>query len=73
MLRVTVECLPPWGGCDRLAVMEIVNDGSGDAEIGNYRVNVAECDGDTASCEIKGHRRDNGFWSLVGRAIEGLG
>ena len=47
--------------------MDIANDGTGDHETGNY---IARLQGREVS--ITGHRRSDGAWALVRRAVEAL-
>jgi hypothetical protein len=73
MLRVTVE-LVPFGEeahARNIAQAVIYNDGTGDRSVGNYVAGFCER-GWLGSSEVKGHRREQSVWALVGAAIQGL-
>jgi hypothetical protein len=72
MLRVTLD-LEPWGSQENkkhLGRLEIVNDGTGDEDMGNYRVKIIGANGIVENMKyITGYPRKLGAWYLVGLAI----
>lgn len=69
MLKIIVE-LHPFGDESRKQEIEsftIANDGSGDAEVGNY---VATFLGGDTVIPIKNHRRRRGSLYLIKRALQ---
>lgn len=73
MIRVTVELISAISS-DRnrtLGVMEIVNDGTGDKDIGNYTATLkAEyCDGREGKV-MAFNRRKQSVWSLIGAFLK---
>ncbi len=81
MLRVTVEIVPRGDESRkrRIAVMEIVNDGSGDAIIDDYYIQSCkdvygeELAPQEPPLQVMQHQRELGAWALIRRAIGTLG
>lgn len=87
MLKVTLDYWPfgDASAAERLGTLTIVNEGTGTAEIGNYRVDLERPDDvDDAALDdggivpallgarVEGHRRGSGAWALVARSIRTL-
>ena len=53
-----------------MLIIKIQNDGTGTAEVGNYRYQVLINSTVIESGDIKGHRRSSGWRKLVGRLLE---
>jgi hypothetical protein len=71
MIRVTVELIP-FGdeeGKKIIGTMNIVNDGTGDQEIGNYMARMEGVLGKEKTVQIKNHIRQEGVWRLIRRAL----
>ena len=73
MLVVKVEIWPHGNEvkAEEIGYLRIINDGmasdgSGDSPIGNYII----ADKLVKLGRVEGHKRDDGFWPLVKRAIE---
>jgi hypothetical protein len=68
VIRVKVE-LDRWGlgtMVESLGELEIINDGSGTRDVGHYRFNLLNAEGETLSVgTVKNHIRSNGVWPLV--------
>lgn len=79
MIRVTVELVSAVDASRNrtLGVMEIANDGKGDAEVSNYDVVLhAEYTpaGIGRQCRVEGFRRQRqSVWSLIGAALKCMG
>lgn len=78
MIRVTVELISANGSHrDRvLGTMEIANDGTGTADVGNYRVKLhAEyTPKEGRHAQVRGfRRRAQSVWSLIGTALKMTG
>ncbi len=73
MLRISIDIIP-WGNEEHretLAVMDIINDGTGTPKVGNYVIKYfddAFLEG--VETEIKRHKRLKGFLPLVAAAFE---
>lgn len=69
MLRVTLDIIPFGSEAHRrtIGTLEIINDGTGDRDTGNYDVSI---DGRTA--RVEDHDREDGAWVLLRRALEAL-
>lgn len=53
-----------------LGILEILNDGTGDPEVANYRV-VRQTEGDKAhKGQVKAWPKARGFWRLVAAALD---
>lgn len=78
MIRVTIELLPqatPHSdqGKKRLGVLEIVNDLTGNAETGNYRISLKIPEQSDRCGRVTGFRRQNGeIVELVRRALQAV-
>jgi hypothetical protein len=73
LLRISIDIIPFGNEEHRetLAVMDIINDGTGTPKIGNYKIKYY--DGNFTDCleaEIKRHKRLKGFLPLVASAFE---
>lgn len=70
MLKLTLEVIP--FGKDELkktlGIVEIINDGTGDHELGNYTIYV-DPDNGGDKFTIKKFIRSRGAWELVGEAL----
>ena len=67
MLRVTIDLIP-FGREElkkELGVVEIINDGTGNAELGNYDVYVNQDKPIGGKFRIENFIRSFGFWELV--------
>ena len=77
-LRVTVEIIPHGDESrkSKLAVVEIVNDGTGTKELGNYRMRAeGEVVGGWdlfAVGELKGFRRERGYMACVSECLKNM-
>ncbi len=61
------------GEVREIANMRIVNDGSGDALVGNYYVAAWRERGDVKEgAAVRGHERSMSVWQLIHKAIRGL-
>ena len=75
MIRVTIE-IYPFGFFTLkrlLGTVDIINDGTGDAKIGNYKIkaHTAHQNRLVRQFEIKNHRReDQSFWQLLKKVFE---
>lgn len=78
MLRVIIEDWP-YGIEDRKTVlghMDIVNDGTGTVEVGNYYINVVgddEFSSRVSQYYAGSHKRELGWWPLVIQAFKWAG
>ena len=71
MIRVTVE-LVPFGieeSKKTIGIMNIANDGTGDRLTGNYEARLEDDAGTEATVMVKGHKRGDGVWTLIRRAL----
>jgi len=69
VIRVTVELVPL--GVERLrrtiGELEVFNDGTGDAAVGNYRFRMFP---DRRAGRVLGHRRADGAWALIRQVLD---
>ena len=75
MLRVIIEDWP-YGDEKRKTVlghMDIVNDGTGTVEIGNYYVKTDNAEGVLREYYAGSHKRELGWWPLVIQAFKWAG
>lgn len=73
MLRVSVDYIPFGNEEHRetLAVMDVINDGTGNLKIGNYKIKYYEGSFNTPTVtKVKKHQREMGFLTLLIKAFK---
>lgn len=75
MLRVTIELLPHGREDNKkvIGIMEVMNDGSGTEEIGNYNIILREGKKEFKRGGVNEfHRKELGPWDLVYQALQNI-
>ena len=73
MLRVTVEMVP--FGFENLkktiGEIQIINDGTGTREIGNYKIKFTTLDPfNEQTISVRGFKRKEGFWQILNKSLK---
>lgn len=74
MISCTITIIPPGHAERQVCTITIVNDRTGDADLGNYDVTCTDTRGSRYTTRIERFRRaqDNGAQRLVAKAIDKL-
>jgi hypothetical protein len=67
MLRITIELVPFGREAYKrtIAGINIINDGTGDVDIGNYKYELMDDHGDSIKGKLKGHNRQQSVFKIL--------
>jgi hypothetical protein len=73
MLKITISqgpCVENYKpGMIEKGILTIVNDGTGDAEVGNYTFTLTQKGNEVVTGVITNHNRNKSVWDLVGKCL----
>ncbi len=72
MIKITIELWPHGNEKKKkiIGIGTIVNDGTGNHEVGNYKFHLEDKNNGTLAGSLCGHLREDGVWTLIKKCLD---